>query len=102
MAVPQEKLSWMYETMYRIRRFEERLLEETAKGNETGGEHDGHLTIAIYTKTHDGIEITFNLYVTSLPEYFDMSRIFEGQRIMLNKEGWLRKKETNNANSSRH
>ena len=39
MAIPQEKLGWMYATMYRIRRFEERLLEETQKGNAMGVAH---------------------------------------------------------------
>jgi pyruvate dehydrogenase E1 component alpha subunit len=39
MPVSQEKLRWMYETMYRIRRFEERLLEETLKGNAMGVAH---------------------------------------------------------------
>jgi len=39
MQIPKEKLSWLYETMYRIRRFEERLLEETVKGNAMGVAH---------------------------------------------------------------
>lgn len=39
MELPSEKLRWMYTTMYRIRRFEERLLEETVKGNAMGVAH---------------------------------------------------------------
>lgn len=39
MQISKEKLVWMYETMYRIRRFEERLLEETVKGNAMGVAH---------------------------------------------------------------
>jgi pyruvate dehydrogenase E1 component alpha subunit len=39
MQISKEKLAWMYETMYRIRRFEERLLEETVKGNAMGVAH---------------------------------------------------------------
>lgn len=39
MDIPHERLGWMYTTMYRIRRFEERLLEETAKGNAMGVAH---------------------------------------------------------------
>jgi len=39
MPIPKEKLTWIYETMYRIRRFEERLLEETVKGNAMGVAH---------------------------------------------------------------
>ena len=64
MAVPQEKLSWMYETMYRIRRFEERLLEETAKGNAMGvahtsdGEEAGPTGICAHLKDTDWISST--------------------------------------------
>lgn len=39
MEIPHEKLSWIYTSMYRIRRFEEQLLEETAKGNAMGVAH---------------------------------------------------------------
>ncbi len=39
MEIAPETLRWMYTTMYRIRRFEERLLEETVKGNAMGVAH---------------------------------------------------------------
>jgi pyruvate dehydrogenase E1 component alpha subunit len=35
-GIPLEKLRWLYETMYRIRRFEETMLEQTFKGNSMG------------------------------------------------------------------
>lgn len=38
-GIPVEKLRWMYETMYRIRRFEETMLEQTFKGNSMGVTH---------------------------------------------------------------
>ncbi len=38
-GIPTEKLRWMYETMYRIRRFEETMLEQTFKGNSMGVTH---------------------------------------------------------------
>lgn len=34
-----EKLTWLYTTMYRIRRFEETMLEQTFKGNSMGVTH---------------------------------------------------------------
>jgi pyruvate dehydrogenase E1 component alpha subunit len=37
--IPVEKLRWIYETMYRIRRFEETMLEQTFKGNSMGVTH---------------------------------------------------------------
>ena len=64
MAIPQEKLSWMYETMYRIRRFEERLLEETQKGNAMGvahtsdGEEAGPTGICAHLTDNDWIAST--------------------------------------------
>ena len=39
MDISQEKLVWLYETMYRIRRFEETMLEQTLKGNAMGVTH---------------------------------------------------------------
>ena len=39
MEISPEKLRWMYETMYRIRRFEETMLEQTLKGNSMGVTH---------------------------------------------------------------
>ncbi len=35
----KQKLRWMYETMYRIRRFEETMLEQTFRGNAMGVTH---------------------------------------------------------------
>ena len=52
MRLTREKLHWLYETMYRIRRFEETMLEQTFRGNAMGVTHpsdgqeavpDGHL-----------------------------------------------------------
>ncbi len=37
--IPHAKLVWIYETMYRIRRFEEVMLEQTFKGNSMGVTH---------------------------------------------------------------
>jgi TPP-dependent pyruvate/acetoin dehydrogenase alpha subunit len=37
--INQEKLIWMYQTMYRIRIFEESMLEQTFKGNSMGVTH---------------------------------------------------------------
>ncbi len=37
--ITREKLVWLYETMYRIRRFEEVMLEQTFKGNSMGVTH---------------------------------------------------------------
>ena len=39
MEISTEKLEWMYTTMYRIRRFEETMLEQTFKGNAMGVTH---------------------------------------------------------------
>ena len=39
MTIPKTKLKWIYETMYRIRRFEETMLEQTFKGNAMGVTH---------------------------------------------------------------
>ena len=39
MEISKEKLEWMYTTMYRIRRFEETMLEQTFKGNAMGVTH---------------------------------------------------------------
>ena len=39
MKISKEKLEWMYTTMYRIRRFEETMLEQTFKGNSMGVTH---------------------------------------------------------------
>tara|TARA_B110000014_G_C20070730_1_gene558395 strand:- start:242 stop:1246 length:1005 start_codon:yes stop_codon:yes gene_type:complete len=39
MDISKEKLIWLYETMYRIRRFEETMLEQTFKGNAMGVTH---------------------------------------------------------------
>ena len=39
MEISKEKLEWIYTTMYRIRRFEETMLEQTFKGNAMGGTH---------------------------------------------------------------
>ena len=39
MEISKEKLEWMYTTMYRIRRFEETMLEQTFKGNSMGVTH---------------------------------------------------------------
>lgn len=39
MEISQEKLEWIYTTMYRIRRFEETMLEQTFKGNAMGVTH---------------------------------------------------------------
>ncbi len=37
--ISNEKLTWLYTTMYRIRRFEETMLEQTLKGNAMGVTH---------------------------------------------------------------
>jgi TPP-dependent pyruvate/acetoin dehydrogenase alpha subunit len=37
--ISHEKLTWLYTTMYRIRRFEETMLEQTFKGNSMGVTH---------------------------------------------------------------
>jgi TPP-dependent pyruvate/acetoin dehydrogenase alpha subunit len=37
--IPHENLTWLYTTMYRIRRFEETMLEQTFKGNAMGVTH---------------------------------------------------------------
>jgi TPP-dependent pyruvate/acetoin dehydrogenase alpha subunit len=39
MDISKEKLEWIYSTMYRIRRFEETMLEQTFKGNAMGVTH---------------------------------------------------------------
>ena len=39
MEISKEKLEWIYTTMYRIRRFEETMLEQTFKGNAMGVTH---------------------------------------------------------------
>jgi TPP-dependent pyruvate/acetoin dehydrogenase alpha subunit len=39
MDISKEKLEWIYTTMYRIRRFEETMLEQTFKGNAMGVTH---------------------------------------------------------------
>ena len=39
MRITREKLRWLYETMYRIRRFEETMLEQTFRGNAMGVTH---------------------------------------------------------------
>ncbi|MEX0763430.1 MAG: thiamine pyrophosphate-dependent dehydrogenase E1 component subunit alpha [Dehalococcoidia bacterium] len=39
MDISSEKLSWLYETMVRIRRFEETMLEQTFKGKSMGVTH---------------------------------------------------------------
>jgi pyruvate dehydrogenase E1 component alpha subunit len=39
MDISKKKLEWMYSTMYRIRRFEETMLEQTFKGNSMGVTH---------------------------------------------------------------
>tara|TARA_Y100000780_G_C13615625_1_gene390358 strand:+ start:638 stop:994 length:357 start_codon:yes stop_codon:yes gene_type:complete len=39
MDISKEKLEWIYTTMYRIRRFEETMLEQTFKGNSMGVTH---------------------------------------------------------------
>ena len=39
MDISKKKLEWMYSTMYRIRRFEETMLEQTFKGNAMGVTH---------------------------------------------------------------
>ena len=39
MRITRDKLSWLYETMYRIRRFEETMLEQTFLGNAMGVTH---------------------------------------------------------------
>ncbi len=39
MRISREKLHWLYETMYRIRRFEETMLEQTFRGNAMGVTH---------------------------------------------------------------
>ena len=39
MDISKEKLVWLYETMYRIRRFEATMLEQTFKGNAMGVTH---------------------------------------------------------------
>jgi len=39
MDISKEKLEWIYTTMYRIRRFEETMLEQTLKGNSMGVAH---------------------------------------------------------------
>ncbi|MBI4305167.1 MAG: thiamine pyrophosphate-dependent dehydrogenase E1 component subunit alpha [Chloroflexi bacterium] len=64
MQIPKEKLHWIYETMYRIRRFEERLLEETLKGNAMGvahtsdGEEAGPTGICAHLTDQDWIAST--------------------------------------------
>ena len=39
MRISRDKLRWLYETMYRIRRFEETMLEQTFRGNAMGVTH---------------------------------------------------------------
>ena len=39
MDISKDKLTWIYTTMYRIRRFEETMLEQTFKGNSMGVTH---------------------------------------------------------------
>ena len=39
MRLTREKLHWLYETMFRIRRFEETMLEQTFRGNAMGVTH---------------------------------------------------------------
>ena len=39
MRITKDKLRWLYETMYRIRRFEETMLEQTFRGNAMGVTH---------------------------------------------------------------
>ena len=39
MDISKNKLAWLYTTMYRIRRFEETMLEQTLKGNAMGVTH---------------------------------------------------------------
>lgn len=39
MDITPEQLRWMYETMYRIRRFEETMLEQSLRGNSMGVSH---------------------------------------------------------------
>lgn len=64
MQPSREKLQWLYETMYRIRRFEERLLEETVKGNAMGvahtsdGEEAGPTGICAHLTAKDWIAST--------------------------------------------
>ncbi|MBM3958221.1 MAG: thiamine pyrophosphate-dependent dehydrogenase E1 component subunit alpha [SAR202 cluster bacterium] len=64
MQFSREKLHWLYETMYRIRRFEERLLEETVKGNAMGvahtsdGEEAGPTGICAHLDARDWIAST--------------------------------------------
>ncbi len=64
MEIPVDKLSWVYATMCRIRRFEERLLEETVKGNAMGvahtsdGEEAGPTGICAHLTDKDWISST--------------------------------------------
>ena len=54
MEISPEKLRWMYETMYRIRRFEETMLDQTLRGNAMGVTHssDGQEAAVVGVSAH--------------------------------------------------
>jgi len=64
MEISPEKLRWMYETMYRIRRFEETMLEETLRGNSMGvthssdGQEAGPVGICAHLNDQDWVSST--------------------------------------------
>ena len=64
MAISPDKLRWMYEAMYRIRRFEETMLEQTLKGNSMGvthssdGEEAGPVGVCAHLTDQDWISST--------------------------------------------
>ncbi len=64
MEIPPDKLRWMYTTMYRIRRFEESVLEQTVRGKSMGvthtsdGEEAGPTGICAHLTDDDWISST--------------------------------------------
>lgn len=64
MAISPDKLRWVYEAMYRIRRFEETMLEQTLRGNSMGvthssdGEEAGPVGVCAHLTEQDWISST--------------------------------------------
>ena len=82
MEIPTEKLRWMYTTMYRIRRFEERLLEETVKGNAMGvahtsdGQEAGPTGICAHLTDEDWIASTHRGHGHCIAKGLETNRMF--------------------------
>ncbi len=82
MEIPTETMRSMYTTMYRIRRFEERLLEETVKGNAMGvahtsdGQEAGPTGICAHLTDNDWIASTHRGHGHCIAKGLETNRMF--------------------------